>query len=93
VASRRGKFAPPSLNYVRGRTITVEFDSGQVREVRVFGQSNGVFLEPSDSTAADTAEAPRGRGAPRAPTRTVPNARPAAPRSAPLRRPDIAGGA
>jgi hypothetical protein len=38
--------------------ITVEFDSGSVREVNVVGRSDGVFLEPGDSTArGDTARA------------------------------------
>lgn len=66
VASREGKTGRPALNYVRGRTITVDFDSGQLREVTIIGQSNGVYLEPSDSTRVDSA--PSGgarRGAPR----------------------------
>ena len=93
LASRQGKSAPPSINYVRGRTITVEFDSGQVREVRVFGQSNGVYLEPSDSGATATDEnAPRGRPAPaRGPGRPGASPPPTTPRGIPARRPPAAG--
>lgn len=59
LASREGREGRPALNYVRGRRITVDLDSGQVREVTVVGRSDGVYLEPSDSTRADTAGAAR----------------------------------
>lgn len=54
LASREGREGRPSLNYVRGRTITIDLDSGVVREVTVIGRSDGVYLEPSDTTRADT---------------------------------------
>jgi hypothetical protein len=86
LASREGKAGRPSVNYVRGRVITVDFDSGAVREVTVIGQSDGVYLEPSDSTAAPSAAGANGTaprpGAPRAsaPARPAPAIRPARPR-------------
>jgi hypothetical protein len=86
VASREGKGGRPALNYVRGRTITVDFDSGRVREVTVIGQSNGVYVEPSDSLQAEPGArsargtAPTGRGGARpAPTRPATPARPRGP--------------
>jgi lipopolysaccharide export system protein LptA len=86
LASREGKAGRPSVNYVRGRVITVDFDSGAVREVTVIGRSDGVYLEPSDSTAAPSAAGANGTaprpGAPRAsaPARPAPAIRPARPR-------------
>ena len=71
-ASREGREGRPSLNYVRGRTITVDFDSGQVREVTVVGRSDGIYLEPSDTTRpADTTAASR-----RTPAGAAPGGRP-----------------
>ena len=88
VASRQGKEGRPAINYVRGTTITVDFDSGQVREVRVFGQSDGVYLEPNDSTAGDSTAADSGRRAtPRAPSRPAPRTPNSGPPRTPLRRP------
>jgi hypothetical protein len=54
VATSRGRAGPPALNYVRGVTITVAFDSGQVRVVNVDSTANGVYLEPIDSAAVDS---------------------------------------
>ncbi len=65
LASSEGREGRPSLNYVRGRTITVDLDSGLVREVIVVGRSDGVYLEPADSTHNDStspARRPAGRG-------------------------------
>ena len=53
----------PAINYVRGRAISVAFESRQVQRVTVTEQASGVYLEPniakdrgaaapSDSTAA-----------------------------------------
>lgn len=44
----------PAINYVRGRNITVTFDSARVADVAVVGKSHGVYLEP----VADTARRP-----------------------------------
>ena len=54
LASSEGREGRPSLNYVRGRIITVDLDSGLVREVIVVGRSDGVYLEPADSTKNDS---------------------------------------
>ncbi len=54
IASSEGREGRPALNYVRGRIITVDLDSGLVREVTVIGRSDGVYLEPSDSTKTDS---------------------------------------
>lgn len=54
VATNRGRLGRPALNYVRGATITVAFDSGQVRVVTVDSSANGVYLEPDDSVATDS---------------------------------------
>ena len=52
VPSNKGPTAPPSVNYVRGKTITVSFDSLDVQSVLVEEQAAGIFLEPAaDSTA------------------------------------------
>ncbi|GLC27221.1 hypothetical protein [Roseisolibacter agri] len=54
VASSKGRTAPPAINYVRGRTITVDFDSGQVETVTVTDSAAGAYLEPVDSTRDST---------------------------------------
>lgn len=78
LASSEGRTGRPSLNYVRGRVITVDLDSGVVRDVTVIGKSDGVYLEPSDTTRADsTAPAAPARG--RAPAGAPPNAPPRRP--------------
>ncbi|MDB4882472.1 MAG: hypothetical protein JWL95_1238 [Gemmatimonadetes bacterium] len=73
----------PAIVYVFGRLITVSFDSGAVKRVRVEDQklAAGVYLEPeSDSTRAR-----RERTAPTA--RPSAGARPTAPAPAPLPAP------
>ena len=87
IASRQGVRGAPSLNYVRGRRITVDFDSNQVQQVTVTDQAAGVYLEPTDSTrpadAPARASAPAAPAAPAARSTEAP-AGPAAP--APARR-------
>ena len=64
IASKRGRTLPPSINYVRGKDITVAFDSGQARSVTVTQQATGVFLEPAtDSASVDTLALPAAAGA------------------------------
>lgn len=41
----------PSINYVRGRIIEVEFAKREAELVRVVDQSTGVFVEPSSDTS------------------------------------------
>lgn len=51
IPSNKGPTAPPSVNYVRGRTITVSFVDQEVQSVLVEEQAAGVFAEPAaDST-------------------------------------------
>ena len=53
VPSNKGVTEPPSLNYVRGKTITVTFANQEVESVVVEEQAAGIFAEPApDSTAA-----------------------------------------
>src|SRR5215218_5834811 len=80
IPSSKGVTAPPSVNYVRGKTITVSFDSSEVRSVLVKEQAAGVFLEPA---ADSTSGRQRPKGAP--PASTTPG-RPAPARPAPRPR-------
>lgn len=49
----------PAVNYVRGRLITVSFDSAKVSNVVVQDSAGGLYLEPQpDSTKAPTATQP-----------------------------------
>lgn len=57
VASARGRDAAPAMNYVRGRRITVAFDTGSVRDVRVDSAASGIYLEPVDTVTDSTARA------------------------------------
>jgi hypothetical protein len=70
----------PALNYVRGRLITVDFDTGQVQTVTVTDSAYGVYLEPSTDSAADSTARRPGR-------RTTPNGARPGGRAAPPRRP------
>ena len=80
IPSNKGPAEPPSLNYVRGKTITVSFVDQEVQSVAVKEQAAGVFVEPApDSAAAKQRPRP---GAP-AGARPVP---PVPGRPNPLRR-------
>lgn len=58
VPSPQGPAAPPGVNYVRGRLITVTFDSNAVSRVTVVDRAAGIYIEPAaDSTAARAAPA------------------------------------
>ena len=76
VASNSGRIDKPAINYVRGRLITVFFDSATVQSVHVDQNAVGVYLEP---TPPDTAKgAPAKDGAPRTtPAKGAPPAVPA----------------
>jgi outer membrane lipopolysaccharide assembly protein LptE/RlpB len=72
IPSNKGPSEPPSVNYVRGRIITVSFENQEVQSVVVEDQAAGVFLEPStDTTRArqrtQPAAPPGGPGQPRPP--------------------------
>lgn len=75
----------PSLHYVSGKTITIAFDSGQVRQVMVTspdsGQTVGLYLDATGQTAPpdERGEQPR-----QTPSVTVP---PSLPATTPVRTP------
>lgn len=54
IASKNGPQALPGLNYVRGVTIRIHFDSGQVRDVTVDSMATGLYLEPVPDSLADS---------------------------------------
>lgn len=72
VATRDGRDAPPAINYVRGRVITVTFQNQEVEQVSITEQAAGVYLEAPPAAATDTTVtgAPRDtvRGSRRPPT-------------------------
>jgi hypothetical protein len=66
IPSNKGPTAPPSVNYVRGKTITVSFVNQEVQSVLVEEQAAGVFAEPAaDSTAKKPPARPGTPGATR----------------------------
>jgi hypothetical protein len=79
IPSQQGVRGAPSLNYVRGRRITVDFDSNQVQQVTVTDQAVGVYLEPADSTRP--ADSTARTAAPGATPAAAPTTPPAAPRT------------
>ena len=81
IPSNKGPTEPPSVNYVRGRIITVSFDAEEVQSVVVEDQAAGVFLEP----ATDTTQARRNArpGTPARPPGAPPPQRPPAVRPSP----------
>jgi hypothetical protein len=64
----------PSVNFVTGRRILVSFRDGEVRAVRVDGQTYGVLLQPSRVAPRDAAGQP-----PSAPSGTSPVSTPPPP--------------
>ena len=70
IPSNKGPKEKPSLNYVRGKTITVSFTDQEVQSVVVHEQAAGVFLEPASDTTG-------GKPKPRpGPPGTAPRSRP-----------------
>ena len=53
IATGAGREAPPGVNYVRGRVITVTFQNQEVDQVSITEQAAGVYLE-APRAAADT---------------------------------------
>ena len=62
IPSNKGPAEPPNLNYVRGKTITVSFDSQEVQSVVVEEQAAGVLLEPASDTTKSRRPAQPGTG-------------------------------
>jgi lipopolysaccharide export system protein LptA len=59
IPSNKGVTAPPSLNYVRGKTITVTFTNQEVQSVVVEEQAAGIFAEPAPDSATAAKQKPR----------------------------------
>ena len=80
VASDQGGPRRPSINYVRGREITVSMNptSQGVRTVDVLDQVAGLFLEPA-APGADSTPAPATRGGPGATAAPRPGTAPGRP--------------
>jgi lipopolysaccharide export system protein LptA len=74
IASRAGAAGEPSVNYVRGRTITVAFANQEVQTVTVVERAAGLFVEPVADTSRRKAAADTTRKA--APARRPPTRRP-----------------
>ena len=75
IPSNKGVTAPPNLNYVRGRVITVSFEKQEVQSVVVQEQAAGILLE----VEADSTGKKKPKTTPKPLTR---------PGSSPIRRPD-----
>ncbi|MEP6835226.1 MAG: hypothetical protein ABJB74_17700 [Gemmatimonas sp.] len=45
IASRHGREFPPDFNYIRGKHLVVQFDSGQVRRIQVDSSASGGYYE------------------------------------------------
>ena len=67
----------PTMNYVRGRVITIAFADGEVKTVTIVDQASGVYLE-ADSPTAIPPPRPEGSGPQTPPRGTTP--RPVTPR-------------
>ena len=59
VATREGRNRPPSINYVRGRIITVTFQDQEVDRVDITDQAGGVYLEAPQAVADSALATPR----------------------------------
>jgi lipopolysaccharide export system protein LptA len=59
IASNKGVTEPPSVNYVRGRLITVSFANQEVQSVVVEDQAAGIFAEPADTSSKAKPQRPR----------------------------------
>lgn len=66
----------PAINYVKGHTITVSFDTAKVSSIVVEGKVLGIYLEPTADTTAKKANQKKGTTTQvRPPTRSVPGVR------------------
>jgi hypothetical protein len=61
----------PAINYVRGREITINFDSSKVSNIAVEGKVAGIYIEPSADTTR-TNKRTNTRTPARTPTRPAP---------------------
>jgi hypothetical protein len=86
----KGPKTEPSVNYVRGKMIDIEFTNRKVATVTVTEQATGVMIEPTEVTASDTARTPPAKppGVAGPPARTAPAPR-RQPNPAPIPPPGI----
>ncbi|MEO7823229.1 MAG: hypothetical protein ABIS15_06460 [Gemmatimonadaceae bacterium] len=59
-----GTSTSPSVNYVRGRIIEIDFTNKRVGTVTVTDQATGILIEPAEAAASGSPAAPRGTTAP-----------------------------
>ncbi len=59
LAARDTGIVEPSVNYVRGDLILVEFRQGEVGRVTVTGQSEGLYLEPGATAPVNRTQPPQ----------------------------------
>ena len=52
----KGSATEPTVNYVRGRIIDIDFQEGKVATVAVTDQATGVMIEPVTQSAVDTSK-------------------------------------
>ena len=86
----RGPATQPSVNYVRGRIIEIDFSNKRVSTVTVTDQATGVLIEPAaEGAAAATSPAATARPGTTTPGTAAPSSqpRPRPPGSAPPIRP------
>ena len=86
IPSNKGPTEKPSLNYVRGKAITVSFSDQEVQSVVVDEQAAGLFLEPASDTTAAGKPKPQPRPGTPAPGTARPPARPNPVRPSPGNR-------
>jgi hypothetical protein len=65
----RGQATQPTVNYVRGRIIDIDFEDKRVATVTVVDQASGILIEPAEAQAAPVATPSAGPPRPSAPVR------------------------
>ncbi|MEX2109978.1 MAG: hypothetical protein WD802_05220 [Gemmatimonadaceae bacterium] len=65
----RGQSTQPTVNYVRGRIIDIDFEDKRVATVTVVDQASGILIEPAEASATPVATPSAGPPRPAAPVR------------------------
>jgi hypothetical protein len=65
----RGPSTQPTVNYVRGRIIDIDFENKRVATVTVVDQASGVLIEPAETPATPVAAPATGQPRPTVPVR------------------------
>lgn len=71
----KGPATEPTVNYVRGRVIDIDFEEGKVATVAVTDQATGVMIEPVAQPAPDKSTTAPAPAKPRPPAPKIPGAR------------------